>query len=98
MRFFILLLACISFSAPALAGPLTKEELFELYVRNVPKHVVAQRMQQLHGMLDAAGKAQASPILKQDLIDALQARVDAISDQLLSPAESDLLDAQDTDL
>ena len=67
------LLLCHSASA----APLTKEQLFALYVDRVPQATIALRLNQLFTNLPAgAFKNTAKAALKQDLLDAVQAQLD----------------------
>lgn len=86
-------------AAPASADSLTKEELFTLYAKLVPKEVTAQRLQQLFDNLPAgAFKTTAATTLKQDLADAIQVRLDAINNQMVAPLESEQADVGDSEL
>ena len=69
MAFCFLLIA-----SQAFADPLTKEELFRVYVERVGDGVIAQRMMELYDALPpGAIKNTAKATLKQDLLDALGA-------------------------
>ena len=92
-------LALIFLLAPASASAeaLTKTELFQLYAKIVNRDVVAQRMEQMYGMLDDTGKNQAKVVLKQDLLDAIQARLDHLA-TLDDPILEEQANIQDTTL
>ena len=84
--------------APVSSGTLTAEEWFSLYVKYMPKPLVAQRMQQLWGQVPSGTwKTSAKATLKSELL-AKIAEQQALAAQYIDPIDQAATDVGDTDL
>jgi len=75
VRALLCAMVVVALAAPVFAQPLTKAELFALYVQEVGADRIATRLNQLYTALPAgATKTQARTLLKGDLTSALDAK------------------------